>query len=382
MQNKGLSMPKSAVLILNHSYKSPFKELDIQYARLFSPDRYAVTIAYLTGQGTSEEIARYPDYDIIFLNLRKKDIRSLKLRAIRKLGDLCRERRFSIAICHRYKPTYIVFWATRRGPMTHLISVMHDFRTLQRLSHRLFVYFFLRHRFIFAGVSDAVRDDLYRDGWGLTPDQVITLPNTIDVPETDNRQLDRAEARRQLGIAPEAFVLGTVGRLHPAKDQATLIEALVLAADCRPDLTLVIVGDGPLEGALKERIARHRLGARVLLTGFIPQASRLMRAFDVYVSSSRKEPFGLVLLEAMAAALPIIATGVDGVPGVMGDCGLLIPPEDPEAMAEAIMAYCNRSATGLAELGRVNRQRLCATFTTDHFRQVFWRHFTPRGLEP
>ena len=375
-------MSKRSVLILNHSYKSPFKELDIQYARLFSPDRYAVTIAYLTGQGTSEEIARYPDYDIIFLNLRKKDIRRLKLRAIRKLGTLCRERRFSVAICHRYKPTYIVFWATRKRPIPILVSVMHDFLTLQRLSHKLFVYFFLRHRFVFAGVSDAVRDDIYRDGWGLAPDQAITLPNSIDLPETDSLQLDRDSARQKLGVASEDFVLGTVGRLHPVKDHTTLIEAFALAADCRPHLKLVIVGDGSLENSLRDAIAQRHLEKHIILTGFIPEASRLMRAFDVYISSSRKEPFGLVLLEAMAADLPIIATAVDGVPQVMGNCGSLVPPEDPEALATAIRKYCLLSTEESTDLKRRSRRRLEENFTTDKFRQAFWRQFSRRGLEP
>ncbi len=377
-----MSTQKRTVLILNHSYKSPFKELDIQYARIFNPAKYIVTIVYLTGKPSDKETEALGDYDTIFLDLRKKDIRNLKLRAIRELRSLCHERRFSVAICHRYKPTYIMSWIARTYRIPFLISIMHDFRTLHRLSHKIFVYFLLRHQFVFAGVSDAIRDDIYRDGWGLQRDQVITLPNSIDVPETMRKQLDRYTARKELNLSPEAFIIGTVGRLHSAKDHRTLVNAMALAIECRPDLQLVIIGDGALEDTLRRAIANHRLEGRVVLAGFVPEASRLMRAFDLYVSSSRKEPFGLVLLEAMAADLPIIATAVDGVPQVMGDCGRLVPPEDPVALAKAIEAYCLRSPEELTALGRLSRRRLDDNFTTEKFHQAFWRYSTRQGLEP
>jgi glycosyltransferase involved in cell wall biosynthesis len=375
-------MPKRNVLILNHSYKSPFKELDVQYARLFNPDRYAVTIVYLTGNASLEEVADNFAYDTIFLNLRKKDIRNLKLRAIQELRSLCHEKSFSVAICHRYKPTYIMYWIARTCRISILISIMHDFRTLRRLSHKFFVYFFLRHRFVFAGVSDAIRDDLFRDGWGLKRDQVITLPNSIEVLETVKKQLDFKTARKQLHLSADAFVLGTVGRLHPAKDHMTLIHAMSIAIKYRPDIQLVIIGDGALEDTLRRAISQHCLEGRVVLTGFIPEASRLMRAFNLYVSSSRKEPFGMVLLEAMAADLPIIATAVDGVPQVLGDCGSLVPPEDPVTLAEAIKRYCLRSPEELIALGRLSRRRLDENFTTEKFQQAFWQYFARRGLEP
>ena len=370
------------MLILNHSYKSPFKELDLQYARLFSPDRYTVTIAYLTGGEDGGDEHQISGYDTIFLKLRKKDIRNLKIQAIRKVRALCEDRQVSVAICHRYKPTYIMAWVARSYRMHHLVSVMHDFRTLKRLSHKLFVYLILRHQFVFAGVSDAVREDLFRDGWGLREEQVITLPNSIEVSEVVDKQIDRGTAREQLGLKPDNIVLGTVGRLHAAKDHLTLIQAMAAVAPDHPNIRLVIIGEGALESSLQRAIVENGLEGRVILAGFIPQAWRLMRAFDVYLSSSRKEPFGMVLLEAMAAKLPIIATAVDGVPQVVGNCGWLVPPEDSVKMAEAIQAYCRTSPEERVELGRISRQRLEDNFTTEHFRQVFWNIFAKRGLVP
>lgn len=90
----------------------------------------------------------------------------------------------------------------------------------------------------------------------------------------------------------------------------------------------------------------------------------------------------MVLLEAMAADLPIIATAVDGVPQVMGDCGRLVPPEDPVALAKAIKTYSLQSPEELNALGRFSRRRLEENFTTEKFREAFWHYFVQRGLDP
>ena len=90
----------------------------------------------------------------------------------------------------------------------------------------------------------------------------------------------------------------------------------------------------------------------------------------------------MVLLEAMAAGLPIIATAVDGVPQVMGDCGCLVPAGDAQALAEAITAYSKKPSSELSDLGRVSRQRLLNHYTTEHFRDTFWELFSARGLLP
>lgn len=378
MGERFLPEDKANVLILNHAYKSPFKEIDRQYARAFDPAHFKVTIVYLTG-GPSAEPA---EYETLFLKLKKKDIRTLKIRPIRQLLQLCRERHFVMAICHRYKPAYIMYWVSRFCPIPHLLSVMHDFETLQRLSHKIFVYLALRHQFVFAGVSDAVRDDIRGDGWGLDDDQVVTLPNSLDPQAICGRQLAENDARAVLDMPGNLFVFGTVGRLHPAKDHLTLIRAMARLRDTFPQCRLVVVGTGPLEATLKKEVAQLNLEAVVAFTGYRPDAWRLMRGFDVYVSSSRKEPFGMVLLEAMAAERPIIATAVDGVPQVMGDTGILVPPGDPEHLAEAMRVYHAMDTAHRAAKGREGFRRLQERFATENFRAAFWQYFQPRGLCP
>lgn len=151
--------------------------------------------------------------------------------------------------------------------------------------------------------------------------------------------LSRAEARRALGLRPDGFVIGWVGRVSHEKGLDVLLDAIPALAcfACH----VAIVGDGAERAALERRTARTGLGTKHAVSwhGAVPNAARLLPAFDALVLSSRTEGTPMVLLEAMAAHVPVIATRVGGVPDIIGeDEALLVPPEDPRALAQAIGA--------------------------------------------
>jgi glycosyltransferase involved in cell wall biosynthesis len=149
--------------------------------------------------------------------------------------------------------------------------------------------------------------------------------------------LSRQEARRVLGLPESRFVVGWVGRVSREKGLDVLLEAFpALASYC---CHLAVIGDGQERPALARRVLELGLGAKhsVSWHGEVPDASRLLPAFDVLVISSRTEGTPMVLLEAMAAHVPVIATRVGGIPDVIGeDEALLVPSEDPRALAQAI----------------------------------------------
>ena len=148
----------------------------------------------------------------------------------------------------------------------------------------------------------------------------------------------RPKARERLGLARDAFVIGTVGRLNWAKDHPFLVEAFALALERLPTARLVIVGEGPTRTDLETRIAALGLGDRVLLTGDRSDVACLLPAFDVFVLSSRTEGYSIALLEASAAGLPIIATAVGGNAEIVqqGISGRIVPYADRVLLAEAI----------------------------------------------
>lgn len=151
---------------------------------------------------------------------------------------------------------------------------------------------------------------------GLDASRITVIPYGIEPPTT----VDRDAARRDLGLPPDAFVVGFVGRLVPQKDLGTLIDAMAGLNGAH----LCLVGAGDEEAALRDHAARAGL-AHVHFAGARPNGADLMPAFDVFALPSKWEGLGLVLLEAMSRGVPIVATRGGAIPEVLGggDLGLL-----------------------------------------------------------
>ncbi|HUT32703.1 MAG TPA: glycosyltransferase family 4 protein [Planctomycetota bacterium] len=179
---------------------------------------------------------------------------------------------------------------------------------------------------------------------------------------------------RELGVAPGECLVGTVGRITPWKGQDDFLRAAALVAPTRPDARFLVVGDcvsSPAEAAA-DRAFRDRLhtlaanlglGDRVVFTGFRDDVPAVMNALDLFVLPSHGEPFGIVLLEAMAASRPIVATAAGGVPDIVRDAqeALLVPPRDPAALAAAIERLLGDRSLAAA-LGHAAQARVNADF--------------------
>jgi L-malate glycosyltransferase len=178
--------------------------------------------------------------------------------------------------------------------------------------------------------------------------------------------LERSAMRAQLGIAPDTFVVGTVGRLMPIKGFEYLLEAFAqLRRQQGPqESKLVIVGDGPLRAVLGQCAGNNGLSHDVEFLGMRTDVYNLMRVFDVFALSSLHEGVPMVLLEAMALGVPIVASHVGGIPEILDDRreALLVPAKDPEALARAIGAVAASSELR-AELIRAARVRVETQFS-------------------
>jgi glycosyltransferase involved in cell wall biosynthesis len=170
---------------------------------------------------------------------------------------------------------------------------------------------------------------------GVPRDRIACIPNAW---APAGGALPRAEARRRLGVPPERFLLGWVGRLSREKGADVFVRALAELHD--GDLHASVVGDGRERPALQALAEELGAGERITWHGTLPDAGRLFTAFDALVLSSRTEGTPMVMFEAMSAGVPVIATRVGGVPDVAADgaAALLVPPEDPRALAAAVAA--------------------------------------------
>jgi len=168
---------------------------------------------------------------------------------------------------------------------------------------------------------------------------VRCIRNGIDLAQVVPT-VERSAMRAQLGIAPDTFVVGTVGRLMPIKGFEYLIEAFAQfrRQPGRQESKLVIVGDGPLRAVLGQCAESHGVSRDVKFLGMRTDVYNVMRAFDVFALSSLHEGMPMVLLEAMALGVPIVASRVGGIPEILEDRreALLVPARDAGALAREI----------------------------------------------
>ncbi|EPL05245.1 glycosyltransferase [Pseudomonas sp. CF161] len=357
------------VLQFCHGYDGPFLDCARQYASLFVGRGYRVTTVFLTGAADAEVAAGCASDEVLFMERSSKSIRGLKLGAIADLRKIVASRNFSFCIAHRFKPIYIALLGSRLP----VIGVHHAFGDYQRGSRKLFARIF-RQRLSLLGVSDAVRDDIRRCLPNWSPARIQTLYNRIDIDALQASQLSVVEARTELGLSANAWIVGNVGRLHPDKDQATLLRGFALALPGLPENSqLAIMGSGRLESDLKALALELGIGERVLFLGQVAQARRYFRAFDVFALSSDHEPFGMVLLEAMAAGVPLLATACGGASEVVEGVGILFPLGDAEHMAQGLKHLAAMEPKQRLQCAELMLDRLRERFSDQAVRDAFWR---------
>ena len=334
-------MDERWILQFCHSHYGPFTDVARQYAVLFKGSPYKVLTVYLTGEPDEAVRVASESDEVVFLNFSSKAVGGLKLTAIRALKRIAASRDFALVIAHRAKPTYIACLATKLP----VISVHHAFGDYKRASRRWLANVF-RNRLSLLAVSDAVRDDIRRclPAWPM--EKIETLHNRLDIAVATAEVVPRAEARVALGLPLDVPVVGNVGRLHPDKDQETLIRGFAAALPRLPaGALLAIAGSGPLEGELKGLANQLGIADRMRFLGQVPHVRRLFAAFDLFVLSSDHEPFGMVLLEAMATGVPVMATDCGGAPEVVADPARLFPLRDAAVLADKLVAFFEETKT-------------------------------------
>lgn len=191
------------------------------------------------------------------------------------------------------------------------------------------------------------------------------IPNGFDCEYLQPLAEMRAAMRKNLDITHGAFVVGHVGRFHPVKDHDNLLNAFAELSKLRKDVRLVMAGGGLDEGNpyLTNMLDALGIKGEVNLLGLRDDISNLMNTFDVLVNSSRSEAFPNVLGEAMACGIPCIATDVGDSSFIVGDTGLVVPSQDPHALADAMGQFYAMSMDDRYSLGHKARQRILDKFS-------------------
>src|SRR5260221_2794502 len=237
-----------------------------------------------------------------------------------------------------------------------------------------------KHRQVdcFIAASEAIRQMLVADG--VSADRTVTVHEGIDVDHV--RAAPPVNVHEAFWLPHHAPVVGNVAALVPHKGQRYLIDAAHLVVQQLPDTRFVILGEGELREHLEHQVKEHHLEKHVLLPGFRADVLGCMKVFDLFVMSSVTEGLGTALLDAMACARPIVATRAGGIPEVVEDGvnGVLVPPRDAHALADAIVRLLRDEGTrrrmGDAGLARVNER-----FTVDRMVEETARVYEKRSVK-
>ena len=269
-----------------------------------------------------------------------------------QVAALCDRFRPDVLHTHGFRPDVVDAGVARRLGIPR-VTTLHGV-TSESLRTRIYEWIQARmvRRFdAVIAVSRTLGQRLERAG--IPSARLHVVPNAWS---STGRPAERGLARQQLGYDADEFALGWVGRLSHEKGADVMIDAMAELRDLPVRLT--IIGDGRERKELEARAVARKVADRVRWTGVLPNAARLFPAFDAWILSSRTEGTPIVLFEAMAAGVPIVATSVGGVPDVIGDAeAVLVAPEQPAMLARAIRQVHADTAAARAR-AKCARERL------------------------
>ena len=332
-------------------------------ALALDPQRYEVVFVIGSGDRLIQE-AQGAGFDVVVMpRLRSEISPADDRRALVELKTFLGEGQFDVVHTHSSKAGALGRLAAHHAGVHRIVHTFHgfpfhDFQS--RLRRTAYVHIERRlakltHTFLAVGpavAAEAIRRRI------APPERVRTIGvavHTGPLPEGS----DRAEARRLLGIPPGMHAVGTVGRLDFQKAPDDFVTAL--AGIGRDDVYGIWIGDGPLRAKTQELAARRGLAGRMSFLGERTDVSALLPGLDVFAMASRYEGLPCAIVEAMAAARPVVATAVNAVPNVIvaGETGLLVPAGRPELLSRALRHLIDHPDIA-ARLGTAGRAYLGA----------------------
>ena len=278
--------------------------------------------------------------------------------AVWQLVKLIRRHRVDIVHTHSSADSWMSSVAAKLSPRRPWVVRT---RHLSCAIGNRMIYRWLADRVITVGESTR---QYMIDEKGIQKDKVITIPTGVDLERFHPRRVKR-DFRNEMGVPPDAPVLGTVAVFRRLKGHVYLLRAMREILSVHPDAKLLLVGEGPQEENLRRTIAEEGLGRSVLLPGYREDVERILQAMDVFVFPSLQEALGTAIIEAMAMEKAVVASRVGGIPEIVvdGKTGFLVNPEDVRGIAEKVLFLFRHRA--LAEsMGKAGRKVVEEHFDT------------------
>jgi len=292
----------------------------------------------------------------------------LDLKTILLLKNYLKEHKIDIIHSHGYKSNLYSFFATILSPVK-LIATCHNwlgdeskmkfYASLDR--------FFLRRFSAVVAVSLPVKETLLRNG--ISANRTRIIGNGIDLGRFETQTIS-SDVKQQFGIPESHVVIGTVGRISSEKGQIHLLKTIGRIQQQFPETTLLLVGDGDLRNNLEKEFG----GANVIFTGIRNDLPALYHCMDIFVLPSLTEGLPMVLLEAMASSLPVVATRVGDVPRVMveDETGYIEEAGDEEGLEKSLMILLS-DPVKRKTMGKKGYQRVKEGFSSSQMAHEYFK---------
>ena len=325
----------------------------LNFAGKAGTERYVETLVkYLSADGLVQPFFAYNEGGLLVERLeamgvpcRRVEMRSrFDRKAAQELAALCREWDVDLVHCHYLREHYTALLAKKYNPKIRVVYTNHfvlanDFIT--RLSNRMMD----KKQDQMIAVCTRGKEQLIANGW--SGDRIQVIFNAVDL-EAWAGDRSASTLRAELGLDDGQFVMLCASRFAEDKGHKYLINSVKRLTELtdRP-FTLVLAGDGPLLEPTQAQVAELGLEEQVKFIGFRKDMKNLYKGADLYVNSSQHEALSFLIIEAMAAGLPVIATDMGGNSDIVNDeagCGVLVEYDNPDSMAAAMKRFLEEPA--------------------------------------
>ena len=339
-----------------------FGYLSEEYLRAFYDNGWYVVVCFLCGNIDEKENGHHKFHEVITFGLSKKQVRGLKLRSIFHMLKLFSKRSFDLVISHQNQANSSVGVALLFNKRILSYAVFHGINPLTAFDRKLFYNTIGRGFSRFIAVSDAQLQNISKNCYCRSRDKFTVIRNPIDVEQMNLNVRSRQESRKILDLGVNDFIFGTICRLTENKRPIDLIYALKEIETCLPGAKLLIIGEGSQRNKILSEALRLGLSEKIVMPGYIDKAWALIRGFDLFVLPSKFESCSLVLLEAMMAKVPIIASESPGVQETLNGVGYLFEQGNFKEMAGYILTISRMTKREKERMVSVGFARVKSTF--------------------
>lgn len=337
------------------------EELVLATVRHLNRKQFKPLVCSLTEKGPMGEQIERSDTEVFALH--RMRAKWFDPGIILDLQRLFRLRNVHIVHTHLYHGGLYGRLAARLAGIPCVIATFHNVYPKRRIRHHLVNWVLAKLTDQIIAVSEAVRDDIVRHD-RIPPSRIVVLPNALELGKFI--RIDKSRARSELGITGETFLIGVIAKLEIQKGHRYLLEALHLLKPLDRAMKVLLLGGGTQEDLLRRMAEEMDLLDYVIFGGVRRDIPRVLSAIDLLILPSLWEGLPIVLLEALAMEVPVVATDVGGNPTIIipGKTGLLVPPADAGALAGAV-GYAMANPDALKDMAKIGRSHVELNFSIE-----------------